>query len=405
MTLDFGWAFTILLLIWVIGGFIGTKTKGKIGSALVSTIILMIGFWTGIIPKDIINTAQLASLYAVVNLVIVVHVATNIDPKQIKRDWRLAITVVIGVIGMGLMVILIGGMIFGRQLAVGVFPTLVGGIIATNTMVSAATAKGLETIAAMIMIFQVTQSLFGLPLISLGSSMEAKRLLKEYRAEHGMSGTPIVPGARAKVVEDTTLTRKPLWDRLPKKYQTPLYPLLLACIFGALSTTIGNLLSPYTAGIVGPTLVALIVGFVAHQAGLMPKAPMNRAGVDAVFMFFIIMYLRNSLATVSFGEFIAALPSILGLFILGALGMIIFGVLVGKLFGYSWGMVLAFGFGVYAGYPLNYSAALEVAQAEAQTEEELDMLNREMVNRVVLGGVVGVTITSVVVASICAALL
>ena len=107
----------------------------------------------------------------------------------------------------------------------------------------------------------------------------------------------------------------------------------------------------------------------------------------------------------SFASVVSYLPMIVTVFVLGATGMLIVGAIVGKVFGYSFGMVMAFCFGCYAGYPLNYGAAMDAVDSLTQDAEEHAMLEREVINRVVLGGVIGVTITSVVIGSVRATLL
>ena len=402
MTLSFGWAFTILLLIWFVGSILGVKTGGKFGAPLFATIVLLLLFWMDIIPKDIIATAQLPAWAKLANLIIPLSIATSIEPKQLKQDWRLAITVLCGVAGMGVVVLGILPLIFGKQEMIAVYPVLVGGLVSANTIINEATAKGLETIAALATLFFSLQSLFGLPLVSIGTSMEAKRLLKQYRENGTVSARR---GGQALVVEAAAEHKKYLFEKLPKKFQSPLYPLLLAALLGSVADSIGTALNAPTMGVLGPVSVALILGFAARQIGLIHNDPVKKAGLSALLLFVMIMNLRATLAKISFAQVVAYLPMILVVFITAAIGMLLVGWLVGKLFGYSFGMVMAFCFGCYAGYPLNYGAAMDAVDSLAETPEEHAMLEREIVNRVVLGGVVGVTIASVVIGSVCATLL
>ena len=308
-----------------------------------------------------------------------------------------------GIAGMCVMVFVVGGLFYDKQVLTGVLPVLVGGIVSTNTIVEAATTKGLDEIAAICTLFFSLQSLIGLPLISIGANMESKRLLKEYRATGKASALMKGNFAQERLPDAPVNQKIPLWDRLPKKFQTSLW--LLAVVFGAIADSIGKLLNGPTKGIFGATSMALIIGFLAVRLGMLQKAPLAKAGVNDLFMFVAVVSLRASLGKLSFERVVSYLPMLLVIFAIAGIGMLLGGFIVGKILGYSLGMVIAFCFGCYAGYPLNYGAAMDAVYAQAKTPEEQAMLEEEMVNRVVLGGVVGVTIASVFIGNVCAALL
>lgn len=81
MTLSFGWAFAILLAIWFIGSILGKKTGGIVGTSLFSTVVLLIGFWTNILPTDIISTAELQTFNKLVSLVLAINIVSTVEPK------------------------------------------------------------------------------------------------------------------------------------------------------------------------------------------------------------------------------------------------------------------------------------------------------------------------------------
>ncbi len=81
MTLSFGWAFAILLAIWFIGSILGKKTGGIVGTSLFSTVVLLIGFWTNILPTDIISTAVLQTFNKLVSLVLAINIVSTVEPK------------------------------------------------------------------------------------------------------------------------------------------------------------------------------------------------------------------------------------------------------------------------------------------------------------------------------------
>ncbi|MCC8059251.1 MAG: hypothetical protein LIO81_00170 [Clostridiales bacterium] len=396
----FDLALSLLLLIWCVGNIIGVKTQGKMGAAFCATVILLLGFWGNIIPKTIIDDSMIVGVRTMANIGIVVNIGTSIDLESLKKEWRLALTVIGGLIGMGVLVILVGSILFGKELAVSAYPILAGGLVAANTMTDVVGNMGKDELTAILALIFSVQSLFGLPLVSIGTSMESKRLLKAFRA-----GEIALPGKTKGADEDKKSGRTMLIDRIPPKYMSPLLPLTLVIILGTIANHIAAYTDKPTSGILGATVIALILGVVARQAGLIMSRPIEKSGVAPLFMFSLIIFMRRTLGNIDFATFVHYLPQILCLFVLATIGMLGVGAVVGKIFGYSTGMVMAFSFGTFAGYPLNQAAAMDAVTALAETPEEEELLQAKVVNQVVLGGVVAVTICSVFIASICATLI
>lgn len=180
--MGFEWSFVILVLIYYIGTFINVLSRGRVNTALVSLILMLLGFWLNLLPPSIIQDANLGGMYAILNLTILVNVGTTFDFKELKKQWRLLIVAFSGIIGMGFMVLVVGRLIFGKEIAIISFPGLLGGAVAINIMNQAAIEKGLMKLASLIIMIQATQGLFGIPIIGNGTRLECERLLKAYRS-------------------------------------------------------------------------------------------------------------------------------------------------------------------------------------------------------------------------------
>ena len=406
MTMTFAWAFTILLAMWFIGGILGKKTGGVMGASLFSTLALLICFWLNILPPDIVKTAELQTFNKLVTLVLAINIVSSVNPQQLKNDWRLVVVVLVSILGAAIGVFGVCGLLYDMHMLTAVFPVLVGGIVAANTIITTASAKELHEIAAVCTLFFSLHSLIGLPLISIGTKHESQRLLKQFWKEGKASAlTKKSAAVKDTIPNEGKTDKKPFYDRLPKQYQSSLYPLLLAVLIGAVSDSIGSVLNKPTMGIFGMTTITLILGFIAVQFGFLQKSPLQKAGVNDFFMFVAVVSLRASLGQLSFQRVLDYLPMLVCVFAAATFGIMIFGYLSGKLLGYSFHMVMAFCFGCFAGYPLNYSAAMDAVSALVKNKEEQAMLETEVVSRVILGGVVGVTILSTILANFCAVML
>ena len=118
------------------------------------------------------------------------------------------------------------------------------------------------------------------------------------------------------------------------------------------------------------------------------------------FMFALIMGMRASLASLSPSGLLAALAPIFGLLFLGVAGIILMSLIVGKIAGLSPAMSILVGIQAYSGYPVNYQIGTEVIEAVASTKEEIETLKELIIPNLVIGGVISVSISSVVIASV-----
>lgn len=403
--MSYAWAITTLFGVYFAGFVVSYLTKGSIGTALFATFFMLFGFNLNLIPKDIIPASNLAGTYALLFLTILIHVGSSFDFKKLKNDWRLVVSVLCGIVGMAVTIIGIGGALFGRQLSIMSFPTLVGGAIATSLMTQAATEKGLAELAAIVVLVQSVQGWVGMPLITYGVKKEAKRLLASYReTDQALSANRLVTAVPT--MEEVSGESPTIFDRiLPKPCHNIYFYMFLSCFYGAVASVIAAYTGSLTGGIVGSALVGIVLGCALTQFGLLPKEPLVKAGLLDFFMFVLIITMCGNLANLSLSSLVSYLIPIAGLVALGAAGMLALVIPIGKKLGYATGMCFAFGMGCYCGYPGNYQIANEIINILAETKEENQYLRNEILTRVVEGSVVSVSITSVVLAGVFVSLI
>lgn len=388
--MSFEWSLVVLVLIYYIGTVVNALTRGRVNTALFSLILMLIGFWMHLLPPDIIQSANLGGLYAILNLTILVNVGTTFNLKELRRQWKLLIVAFCGIAGMGVMVLLVGGFIFGREISIISFPGLLGGAVAINIMHQAAMEKGLINLASLIIMIQAAQGLFGIPLIGNGTRTECVRLLEQYRK-----------GQHQNRPDVTRMEEHPkLIDRIPARYDNPFLQLLLVSFFGAVSAAIASVTGPATRGILGMACVGLLVGILFRQAGLLTRDPLRKSGIMPILMFVMITMMRQSLVNLSFSDFLKYLPPLFGMLILATAGMGICGIVVGRKLGYHRGILTAFLFGCFAGYPLDYQVAMENIHIMAESPDEERYLEDQIIPIVIMGSIVSVSTTSIIVASI-----
>jgi hypothetical protein len=393
--MSFWWSYTINIIIYYISTVIARYTKGRLGSGIIAIIIMLAGFWSGLLPRDVVKTGYFSELYALVMIVFVVHLGTSFNGKQLRREWRLVLVTLSGITGLGIMCLVFGSLLFGRNIAMVSFPSLVGGSVATLIMRDAAVEKGWLDLAGIVAILSSMQVWIGIPMITAGSQKECRRLLELYRKNPGAcpeTGNNDAPMALPEKVA--------LVERLPVQWKDQMLPLVIISIAGAIGKSVVPFVEAMTNNLITFSVIALVFGILGRQAGIIPKEPLQRAGVFPFFLFAMLTSLRGNLANLTPLDIAHNIVPLLGLLLLGAAGLLLFTISTGKILGFSPWIITAFSFGMYAGYPLNYQAALEVIELSAKTEAELNFLKDRVLTKVVLGSVLGQTIASIIIAGV-----
>ena len=388
MTFTFGWALAILVVMYYVSSVLSTKTRARIGTMIFFSVFILIGYWT-IFPADIIATSQIPVVAAITNLVLLINVGSSFDLATLKQDWRVVVVTLVGCLGMGVLVFATVTPVFGLDMAISSYPCLVGGLVATNLVNETLMNKGLEDLAVTIVLMLSMQTFVGMPVMSFGARKECERLLSDYRTGKIIAADP----KQDAIAKSTPTTSNALIDRIPAKYNTPILHLASCLFLGALASSIAKYTSSITNGI------------LFKQLGLLAKEPLAKAGVLSFFMMAMMINMRVSFAKITPMGLVERLWPIAFCIIIGAIGVLLFAIPMGKKLGISSGLIMAITMGSYAGYPLNYQVCMEVITLLAQSPEEEEYLKDHVLQKVIIGGVVSVSLASVIIAGVMVSML
>lgn len=393
----FPWAITILVVMYYVSSALSARTRTRIGTMIFFSIFILAGYWT-VFPKDIIATSQIPAVAAICNLVLLVDVGASFDVSDLKKDWRVAVATLAGSVGMAATTFILIPLIFNKELAIATYPTMVGGLASTNIINQVLVEKGATELAATVVLTLSMQMFVGIPMMTHGLRKECNRLLVDFRQGNIQSAPDSAdsPKAAAKI---------PLVDRVPPRYNTSYMHLSLLLFFSALATTVSTYTARWTNGLIGMAIIGIVFGIVFKQLGLLAKQPLTRAGVMSFFMMAMMINLRVSFANITPMGLVSRIVPIMTCLVVGGIGVVLVAVPVGKKLGFSPGLVLGFAFGSYTGYPLNFQVAMEVIDGAAQTPEEHEYLKSQIIQKVIIGGIVSVSLASVVIAGVVATLL
>ena len=107
---------TVIAVTFVIGEYLGRRTKGYISSMVFACFIAMGLFWSGLVPKTIaIDSTLTATLGACGTAFLLVNMGTSLDIEQLIQEWKTVVVCLVGLVGLGALAFTEAQAIFGRD--------------------------------------------------------------------------------------------------------------------------------------------------------------------------------------------------------------------------------------------------------------------------------------------------
>ena len=387
----------IILLIFGLGDMVATKTRAIVSMLFFSSVLFLAGFWTKVLPNTMFDDSTLLLVSGVLVSMLLVHMGTTIKLRDFADQWKTVLIACIACIAISLGIYFIGGLIVADKnyVVVGA-PILSGGVVATITMQTAVEGHSVElgVFAALVM---VVQGFVGYPVCSLCLKSEAKRV--RGLVESGQE----LKGVTAKIVTDAA-PKKRLIPYIPDKYNGPNIMMAKVAFFAFLATITANAINGWiastfeTAFSISALIFALIYGIIAKELGFIEENPMKRAGADGFMLVVVTLSIFTNLAQSTPDMVAGMLWPLLVVVVTGSVTFLIISTLVGKIFGVSWQMSCAIGSTCLFGFPGTYIVTNEVVNATAANDEEKQLMLDHMMPKMLIAGMVSVSITSVLIA-------
>ena len=400
--MSFIMSFFVVLVILTIGEIVSTKTKAFVPSVFVAALLFLLGFWYGWFPLDVVEKAGMGNPVATISMyLIIVHMGTLMSIRELCAEWKTIAIAAAALGGMVAMLVTVGKALIGWDAVVIGTPPLSGGLVAAIMMAEAAAKKGLTELAVLGTVIYVVQGFVGYPLTALCLKSEGKRLLR-LREEN--------PGAfvEAAAASDGEGKRKALLPPLPEKYQTTFTHLaaiaLVACVSDYAAASFKSWLigmnPAYGAYALHPLVICLIFGAIAAELGIVERKPLLKASSFGFILTAIMGFIMGMLNKATPDMMVKILYPLAVIVVVGVAGLLAGSFLVGKLLGYTGPMSMALSLTALYGFPPNYVLTDEASKALAENREEYDFLMGQMLPKMLVGGFITVTITSVILAGI-----
>ena len=380
-------AAAVIFVVFAAGDMVSAKTKAIVSMLLVASVVFLAGFWAGIFPTTMFVDSTLLSMAGLLVTMLLVHLGTTIKLRDFGAQWRTVIISALACIAISVAVYFLGQLIINRTYALVGAPILSGGVVATLQMQEMAQDADLPELAVFATLVMCAQGFVGYPVASLCLKSEAKRLKRSIDA----GSVTLTPVSAAQ-----TSAKKKLIPALPAKYNTPNVVLAKVILVALLSVTVSGLFHDA----VNKLVWCLVFGVLLKELGFLDEDALGKANATGIVMPIITLSIFTNLANATPEMVGNMIVPLLVCVVIGTIAFSLVSILVGKLFGYSWQMSMAIGSSCLFGFPGTVIISNEVSESTGTTPEEKAFISAQIMPKMLVAGMVTVSITSVLVAGV-----
>jgi hypothetical protein len=394
-------AMGIIFIIFALSDLIATLSNSMISSILAASILVLLGFWTGVIPTTIFEDSGFTVIASPLVAMSLVHMGTMINVRQLREQWRTVIIAVAAIIGVAVFALGIAGPLVGWEEAIVSAPPLAGGVVAAIQMSSAAEAIGRGDLTILATVIIAIQGLVGYPLSSWALKKTAPSLLADYTPSTAES---TVADATDEGEEEAT-KKKPL-AILPERFNSNNIMLAKTAIVAILAMFLSWLLGQIAGQpILDTNVIALILGVLFAELSFLESGVLEKANAFGFFIVVITSVILAGLANATPEVMLSILPTLITVLVAGTLGIFIATYIAGRALKVNKHLAFAIGLTGLFGYPGTFIITNEVTSSLAKTDEEKTYLMDKMMPPMLVGGFITVSIGSVLLAGILAPIL
>ncbi|AXH99042.1 hypothetical protein DV702_04410 [Sporosarcina sp. PTS2304] len=376
-------ATTCIFALIAIGEWLSIISKARVPMLLTAMVGFLILGWTGVFPKDILESAQFPALGAILIGPAILHMGTMIPFALLKSQIKAVLISLGGVLFSGLLILLIVPLVFDYPTAVAGIGPISGGIIALLITTDKLTEIGLSSLVLIPALIVAFQGVMGMP---LAMSFMRKYAMKIQKQMDAGTFIPMNEG-----IEEATTEHS-------KKIGPIRSSATLQLFFVFVGAAIGVGLGTVTP--IHYSLWCLVIGIIGLKLGLFPARALEKSNSFTITMIGIVFVVIGTMSGVTPSQAISHLPSILLILVLGTAGITIGGFLTSKLVKWDPYKGMPVALTALFGFPGDYILCDEVSRSIGRDEKEAKIIMDELLAPMLIGGFTTVTIASVFIAGI-----
>lgn len=364
---------TILLVIYAVSELISRKTNGIIDTVLTISILALVGFWTGILPKNLFTNSGVEAFGMAVVGLMLTSLGTTINLAELKRQWKVVLIAILGAIGSCILIVLVALLVNRKNFGIVGAPIFAGGNAATLVLLNALRAKNMQLLSTYALAVLTFQNLIGIPVATYALRKEARRYLGSGEVE----------------LAEKTPKRRPL--QLPEIFDTPIINLAKLGLVASLSYGVSLLIH----GTINYLVLCFVFGIIFYQLGFLSDSIMDKTSSSGMITFLVTIVILGSLANTTPRTVMAVLVPLLVCLVVGTVGVLVTAIVSAKFFNVSREMAVALGMTCTFGFPTTMILSQEVASSTGQNIEEQTALENYLLPKMLTAGLVTVTLVSV----------
>ena len=377
-------SFAVYAVLYAMAEIVSKKTKGIFSSLLFLSLAYLIGFLSGVFPKDCVSATGMPGIVsAFVSLAIVTNMGTLISLRQLAREWKTVVICLSGVAALAAFCLLTDGKIFAPFYGLCTLPAIPGGIVALAIIKDALVSCDPCLTAFTLLLFAL-HNLVGIPLASY--------MLRAYCKS---SVPPAVSAAAAPAERKLTVLSA-------REDESPALLLArLACVMA-----LAAILSHFINDAVPASVFGLVLGVFAAELGFLPRDLLSKAGHYNLLIFMMLTTVVDPMALVDLPSLIDCLAPLLFYLLCGSAVTILGSVLAGGLLKVDWRLSCALSCACMIGFPGTLIVAQDIVDGIGYEDEAQRLAMRNALgSKMVIAGFSTVSTASVIIASLIAPLL
>ena len=378
-------ALSIVFLVYGLGDIIAIKTKAIVSMMLVGFVVFAILFWTGAVQPTLFADSGLQAFSSVTICMFLVHLGTTIKIKEFIKEWKTVVIVACSTAAMAFGVYFIGQLIMDKYYALVGGPCLAGGMVAYLIMQVVGETLGRDDVSAFALLVLSFQGFIGIPIASALGTREGRDVLARWKKGEYVPEIT-TPEAEAEKTGGLASLRKFL--TVPEKYNGPNVIIFKVAIVAFIAFQLSQVTPVHML------IWSLIFGVVFHEIGFLDDGALTKANG---FSFVVAGALTNvfaGLANTTPGMLLGMVGQVLIVMVVGLVVAGAIAIVLGKILHFSPRMSICMMVTALFGFPGTFLISQEISKAVGATEEEIKIVESYMMPKLVIGGIVSVSVVS-----------
>lgn len=375
---------TVLCVVLAVSEVISTKTRGILSTILIASCIYVAGYFTGIIPRTTPADTGLIDICGNFGLMIIItNLGTMITLKKLIQEWRVVALCIGGLAVLGIVLVTVGSVMFGKEYALLAYPPIAGGAIATAVVADAATVAGAENLAGFAWLVSMLQDIVAIPMTSVLMSVYCQKSIKRKKIDKNLV---------SQKYEEKSDSRFRLVPEIPEKYNTMYVKLAKILVITLLCIYLGEITG------ISSAILCLVLGMLFYEIGFLDKNTLQSCGIMNFLILALLALGINAYASMTPERLSGMLTMAVEFEILGAVALIIGGIVCAKLFRMDPILGAVLSLDAMMGFPLNMIITEDVIRSMELSVNETERLRETILPKIIIAGFTSVSIMSVVIA-------